>query len=101
MDRALLRGESMVLKNANISNKTFEELYNKVIAENENPIKRVNAFINSLSCNNVDKEYLKKCYIELILDQLQANINLASAYGITADDIMKYYNTKYLEKFKK
>ena len=47
------------------------------------------------------QEYLKDHFIEKILDQLQANINIASVYGIKADDIMKYYNTKYLEKFKK
>ena len=88
------------LKNIDLSNATLDELFDEVIEKNEECKYALTNLIELIKCN-VNKEYLKEHYIEKILDQLQANINIASAYGITANDIMKYYNTKYLEKLKK
>ena len=85
------------LKNIDLSNATLDELFDEVIEKNEECKYALTNLIELIKCN-VNKEYLKEHYIEKILDQLQANINIASIYGITADDIMKHYNTKYLKK---
>ena len=99
-DKEIKKEQSIVLKNIDLNNATLDELFDKVIEKNEKCKYALTNLIELIKCN-VNKEYLKEHYIEKILDQLQANINIASAYGITANDIMKYYNTKYLEKLKK
>ena len=92
--------QSIVLKNIDLNKATLDELFDEVIEKNEECKYALTNLIELIKCN-VNKEYLKEHYIDKILDQLQANINIASIYGITTDDIMKYYNTKYLEKLKK
>ena len=88
---------SIQLKNIDISGSTLDKLFDEVIKKNEECKYALTNLIELIKCN-VNKEYLKEHYIEKILDQLQANINIASVYGIKADDIMKYYNNKYLDK---
>ena len=92
--------KSIVLKNINLNNATLDELFDEVSEKNEECKYALTNLIELIKCN-VNKEYLKEHYIEKILDQLQANINIARFYGITATDIMKYYNTEYLEKLRK
>ena len=94
-DKTIQKEQSIVLKNIDLSNATLDELFDEVIEKNEECKHALTNLIELIECN-VNKEY----YIEGILNQLQANINIARFYGITADDIMKYYNTEYLEKLK-
>ena len=100
LSHILPREKSITLKNINISGSTLDELFDEVIEKNEECKYALTNLIELIKCN-VNKEYLKEHYIEKILDQLQANINIASAYGITVNDIMKYYNTEYLDKLDK
>lgn len=84
------------LKNLDLSNVTLDKQYEKVIEENDECL----SALRNLDEGIGDKEYLKEHYIEEMLDQFQANISMASFYGISAEDIMNYYNTKFLEKLK-
>ena len=96
--------KSIVLKNIDVSSKIQEELYDLAVEESESFTGAIDTFIEIMVRNGNNKylkEYIKEYFIERILDHLQANINLASAYGITADDIMEYYNTKYIDKLDK
>lgn len=87
------------LKNLDLSNVALDDAYYKASEENDSFTGAIDNSTGLMICNE-DKKFLKEFYIERILDQLQANINLASFYGITAEDIMNYYNTKFLEKLK-
>lgn len=89
------------LKNLDLSNIALDDAYYTAVEENESFTGAIDTITEIMVLNGYLKEYIKEFYIERILDQLQANINLASFYGITADDIMKYYNTEYLDKLDK
>ena len=103
-DKIIHKDKSIVLKNIDVSSKIKEELYDLAVEESESFTGAIDTFIEIMVRNENNKhlkEYIKEYYMDRILDHLQANINLASAYGITADDIMKHYNTKYLDKLDK
>ena len=98
-DRTIPKEESIVLKNIDTHNMTSDKLYEECLRENEEFKDAVNYFTDVMASDRGNKDYLRGFFIEKILAQLQANINLASFYGITANDIMKHYNhnTEYSE----
>ena len=103
-DKEIKKEKSITLKNMDISDKKLNYLHDLAVEESNSFTGAIDTFIEIMvrNENNKDiKEYIKEYYIERILDHLQANINLASAYGITADDIMNYYNTEYIDKLDK
>lgn len=86
----------IVLKNIDTS-MSFYELRNKLIEDREKFENAVTDCMLSNYCVEDAEEY-DKYAIESLWNMIQTGLELINKAGITADEVMEYYNTKYLEK---
>lgn len=81
------------LKNIDLSNVSTRKQYLKSGEEESKYHEALHLYLN----NEDTKEHV----IEKLFDFIQAELGILEKRGIKADDIMKYYNTKYIDKLDK
>ena len=96
-DKTIPKEKSIVLKNIDVSDKTFINQIEKVIEDGEELTKTVvNYVLGPVNRDVVCKEDTIKVFWEMV----QTGMGLLQKIDVDADEVMEYYN-KHLEKIKK